>query len=86
MKLDRNVNLDGKGKYALINLRTNSVEWGGSKDSGSFFVLKFKDKFTAAALHAYADEAARDGEGEWASEIRKLALVAETHPDKKKPD
>ena len=53
MKLDRNVNPDGRGKYALINLRTNKVEWGG-EGGQQFFVLKYKDKFAAPALRAYA--------------------------------
>lgn len=58
MKLDRNINPDGKGKYALINLRTNQVQWGG--DGGEqFFVIKYKDRFAAPALRAYA-KAARD--------------------------
>ena len=52
MKLDRNVNPDGKGKYALINLRTNQVQWG---DGDQFFVIKYKDEFAAPALRAYAD-------------------------------
>lgn len=51
MKLDRHINPDGRGKYALINLRTNKVEWGGDDQ---FFVLKYKDKFAVAALKAYA--------------------------------
>lgn len=56
MKLDRNINHDGRGKYALINLRTNKVEWG---EEGQFFVLKYKDIFAEAALRAYA-RAVRD--------------------------
>lgn len=51
MKLDRNINPDGKGKYALINLRTNQVQWGGDNQ---FFVIKYKDEFAAPALRAYA--------------------------------
>jgi len=53
MKLDRNINPDGKGKYALINLRKNIVEWGGG--DGQFFVIKYKDIFAAPALKAYAN-------------------------------
>lgn len=53
MKLDRNVNPDGRGKYALINLRKNTVEWGSDEDQ--FFVIKYKDRFAAMALFAYAD-------------------------------
>ncbi len=51
MKLDRNINPDGRGKYALINLRNNTVCWGGDDQ---FFVIKYKDMFASAALHAYA--------------------------------
>lgn len=52
MRLDRNLNPDGKGKYAIINLRTNRVEWGGP--NAQFFVIKYKDKFAVPALKAYA--------------------------------
>lgn len=52
MKLDRNINKDGHGKYALINLRTNMVEWGGP--GGGFFVIKLHDKFAPDAFEAYA--------------------------------
>lgn len=87
MKLDRNVNQDGRGKYALINLRTNKVEWGG--DGGDqFFVLKYKDIFAAPALQAYAkacrDYAAISGAGtnqqraliEFAAEVEREAEQA----------
>lgn len=54
MRLDRNINPDGKGKYALINLRKNTVEWGNEAPGEQFFVMKYKDIFTAPALDAYA--------------------------------
>lgn len=54
MKLDRNINPDGRGKYALINLRRNTIEWGGPTPEEQFFVLKLKDEFAAPALRAYA--------------------------------
>lgn len=60
MKLDRNKNPDGKGKYALINLRTNTIQWGGGEPGEQFFVLKYKDKFAHFALTAYADAVARE--------------------------
>lgn len=73
MRLDRNTNSDGSGKYALINLRKlrelrkMPFDWRtkrtwtvpkaaialGGKDQ--FFVIKYKDKFAAPALHAYAN-------------------------------
>lgn len=58
MKLDRNTNPDGRGKYALINLRDNTVQWG-NEPGGQFFVLKYKDLFVYPALLAYA-KAVRD--------------------------
>lgn len=54
MKLDRNINPDGKGKYALLNLRKNTIEWG-NEPGNQFFVIKLKDRFAAPALKAYAD-------------------------------
>lgn len=41
MRLDRNVNENGKGKYALINLRTNKVEWG-TDTNDEFFCSEVK--------------------------------------------
>jgi hypothetical protein len=87
MRLDRNTNSDGRGKYALINLRTSQVQWGG--DGGEqFFVLKYKDLFVAPALFAYAkavrdhaqsshDENERRELLEYAREIEAEALKAE---------
>jgi hypothetical protein len=81
IKLDRNINPDGSGKYALINLRklrnpntfpkgvTQAVEaeaaikllsdlgiiqWGNESPGDQFFVVKYKDRFAADALEAYA--------------------------------
>lgn len=97
MKLDRNINPDGKGKYALINLRKNTVEWG---EPDQFFVIKYKDEFAAAALEAYA-EAVRskanmlkatgkrfeaDSLYEYADEIQREAIAARDWPGKKIPD
>lgn len=90
MKLDRNLNPDGRGKYALVKMRTlTAIEEAGNKPAPNetaeyqrkqavvsafntlvregvitlgnetpgdqFFVMKYKDKFTAPALQAYAD-------------------------------
>jgi hypothetical protein len=83
MKLDRNENKDGRGKYALLNLRKlHEIEHGSRMDANrrtdihnavihlrnagllhygnegpdeQFFVMKYKDKFTAPALRAYAE-------------------------------
>lgn len=74
MKLDRNINPDGRGKYALIKIRAlqdHEVEElqkkagglhyislpGEALDTGEdsqFFVIRYKDKFAAAALSGYA--------------------------------
>jgi hypothetical protein len=52
MKLDRNTNVDGKGKYALINLRTNKIEYG-NENNNQFFVMKYKDCFAVDGLRGY---------------------------------
>lgn len=72
MKLDRNLNQNGKGKYALLNLRTNKIEWGMTNSEDEFFVIKLKDRNSRAALLAYAAEIdARDPE--FAAEVVQLA-------------
>ncbi len=98
MRLDRNKNPDGRGKYAIINLRTDTIQWRGGKDD--FFVLKLKDRFAGPALQAYADavenyvkeycEPCKPSESagwlEYAADVRALAEQAENHPSKKTPD
>lgn len=78
MKLDRNINPDGRGKYALIQMREltdeyvrdlrisagnggisiripgSAVRLGNESPGDMFFVLKYKDKYAASALNAYA--------------------------------
>ena len=85
MKLDRNVSYDGKGKYALINLRTNQVLWGYPHSEHEFFVIKLKDKYASAALFAYARAAEAD-DPEYAADVRALAQRAHNHPNSKQPD
>lgn len=54
MKLDRNIEKNkGRGKYALINLRTNKIEFGNKGDDDEFFVIKLKDQFANFALAGY---------------------------------
>lgn len=69
MKLDRNINSDGKGKYALIKLRevqlplpatphtamvpVQAIQFGDNPET-DFFVIKLKDRFAGPALRAYA--------------------------------
>lgn len=71
MRFDRNSNPRGIGKYALINLRTNAVEWGYVGAPDEFFVIKLKDVNAEAALRAYADEADKT-DPEWAAEVRDM--------------
>jgi hypothetical protein len=87
MKLDRNINPDGKGKYALIKLREKPfvVDFGDTPDS-DFFVIRLKDKYAAPALLAYSLAAREDGDIEWADEVFRLAEKAANHPGKRKPD
>lgn len=95
MGLDRFVNKAGLGKYALINLRTNTVEWG-TTDDDAFFVIKLKDIAALDALDAYAKKIEaiamekQDHEQaalvRYADDIRFLATRAAENPHKKIPD
>ena len=97
MKLDRNNNPDGSGKYALLKIRRLSqiydegskphvsethayglaqavkdalgvldraglIHWGSEGAGEQFFVMKYKDKFSAAALLEYHVAARREAE------------------------
>jgi hypothetical protein len=85
MKLDRNVNANGKGKYSIINNRTGQVEHGDNPED-QFFVIKLKDKYAQAALLAYANAAAQD-DTEYANEVMQLAMRSgPAHPLCKMPD
>lgn len=72
MKMDRNINPDGRGKYALLNLRTNQVQWGLVGEEDEFFVIKLKDKYARDALLAYARAAYAD-DIDWSMEVADLA-------------
>ena len=86
MKLDRNENPDGKGKYALLNLRTDRIEWGWMGTHDEFFVIKLRDKHAPAALKAYAESIIHDDQ-EFAEEVMELAMRAGTNnPYCKEPD
>ena len=55
MKLDRNLNPDGQGKYELKNLRTGEVVQDcGPHEEHEFFVIMVKDRHALPALAAYA--------------------------------
>jgi hypothetical protein len=75
MKMDRNINPDGRGKYAVLNLRTNRIEWGCVGDEDEFFLIKLKDRNAKAALLAYADAIA-ERDPEFAAEVRQIAQRA----------
>ena len=88
MKMDRNENLDGKGKYALVRLRgrqspvvkasltnldvNHRLDWGRPNEKDEFFVIKLRDRYARDALLAYA-EAAQEDDPEWATEVAVLA-------------
>ena len=114
MKLDRNINANQRGKYALLKLRVlddfikiddpfqdvaqpiadaiatlekaGILDWGNTSET-EFFVMRLKDRYARVALHAYADEAHRDGQLEYAAEVTELALRSGVHsPFCKRPD
>jgi hypothetical protein len=102
MKLDRDENLDGKGKYALVRLR------GIEKDDYAYGLLKSLDQLgymdwglpeatdeffviklrdrSAAPALAAYANDAADYDEEWAAQVRVLQHRAESHPAKKTPD
>lgn len=113
MKLDRNVNPDGGGKYALVNLRklrttedgavlaafetldlAGLIQHGASDGPGEqFFVMKYKDQFTAPALLGYHDAIKRtikvcvnptvkSSLEEYAAEIREEYFIAAAQGNK----
>lgn len=86
MKLDRSMNPAGFGKYALLNLRKNTVEWGFLGAIDEFFVIKLRDKHAQAALNAYVDSV-REEDPEFAAEVQTLANRAgKDSPFCKDPD
>jgi len=84
MKLDKNENENGRGKYALINLRTNKIEWGDNEED-EFFVIKLKDVNAGPALREYA-KSIREFDEEFADEVILLAEKAEKHPTTRQPN
>ncbi len=98
MKLDRNINADGRGKYALIKLRTSPIQPGtgmatvdmkdvdfGDTPETDFFVIRLKDKYAAPALAAYAGAAICD-DPEYAGQVYDLALAAAMVKNQRRPD
>lgn len=108
MKLDRNKNPDGRGKYALVNMRKMGalldrkfdssipddvrdefavaafnllvskgiITLGNESPGDQFFVMKYKDIFTAPALRAYAEAISRHIRG-CARTTREINLQSE---------
>lgn len=87
MKLDRNINADGLGKYELRNLRTGQiVEDCGPGEEHEFFVIMLKDRHAPAALMAYAENI-MDTDAEFSREVLSLAIRSGEHsPYCKDPD
>jgi hypothetical protein len=86
VKLDRNINPNGQGKYELRNLRTGEiVNDCGVGEEHEFFVIMLKDRYATAALLSYAG-AAEELDHEWAAEVRGLASRAASPPFGREPD
>lgn len=62
------------------------LEWGNVATEDEFFLIKLKDRHSAAALHAYA-ASVYDHDREFAAEVSELAKRAgEKSPFCKEPD
>jgi hypothetical protein len=86
MRLDRNINPDGQGKYELRNLRTGEIVTDcGPGEEHEFFVIMLKDRYAQAALLRYADRC-EERDPEFAKEVRILAAHAAVHPSRREPD
>lgn len=73
MKLDRNINPDGQGKYRLWDERKQAwVDDCGPGQEHEFFVIMLKDRNAQSPLDAYATAiSVRDPE--FSAEVRELA-------------
>ena len=87
MKLDRNINADGRDKYELRNLRTGEIVTDcGPGEEHEFFVIMLKDRHAQAALDAYADDIVGVDQ-EFSREVDELARRAgPDSPFCQKPD
>lgn len=73
MKLDRNINPDGKGKYRLWDERKQAwVDDCGPGQEHEYFVLMLKDVNSTGALREYAANIHLD-DAEFAAEVNDLA-------------
>lgn len=88
MKLDRNLNPNGQGKYELRNLRTGEVVTDcGVGEEHEFFVIMVKDINAPGGLFGYASAADVNGDEEFAEEVREMARRSGHHsPFCKVPD
>jgi glutamine synthetase len=63
------------------------IDYGFTGTDREFFLIRLKDKYAAAALHAYASAAQADGEEEYSREITDMAdRAGPNSPWCKKPD
>lgn len=73
MKLDRNINTDGRGKYRLWNERDQAwVDDCAPGQEHEYFVVMLKDKHAAETLREYASRI-RPEDAEFADEVDDLA-------------
>lgn len=102
MRLDRNINDDGKGKYALVLMRkveagseaaallARLAEMGvvdwGARHSDSEFFLLRLKDKYAEPALMAYANAAADDDKQWATEVLAMATRAANHPNKKTPD
>jgi hypothetical protein len=76
MKLDRNINTDGRGKYRLWDERKQAwVDDCGPGQEHEYFVVMLKDRHAAVTLCAYAYSVAAgsvNNDTEWRDEVLEL--------------
>jgi hypothetical protein len=87
MKLDRNINTNGLGKYRLWDERKQAwVDDCAPGDEHEYFVIMLKDANASAALIAYAERISLK-DPEFAREVMELAQRAgPNHPLCQDPD
>lgn len=76
MRLDRNLNPGGVGKYSVIDNRTGKiVENSGIGEENEFFVVMLKDIHSLPAIAAYASSASKIDD-EFGNEVRNMCSRA----------
>lgn len=78
----------GMGKYSVVDNRSGKIITEcGEHDRNEYFVLFLKDKYSQAALAAYAAAAANNGDREYSEDVADLVLRAgPSSPYCKDPD